>query len=47
MCFTGNCEDVQMVDGFGGKTGCIGESGTGCGVNDGGGKSGCTGDGGT
>ena len=47
MCFTGNCEDVPMANGFCGKAGCIGASGTGCGIDDGGGKGGCTGDGGT
>ena len=35
MCFTGNCDEVPRENGFGGNTGCIGVSGTGCGIDGG------------
>ena len=45
--FTGNCEEVPMVNGLGGEVGCPGVNGIGCGIDGGGGNGGCTGDGGT
>ena len=40
MCFDGTCDVVPRENGFCGNTGCIGVSGTGCGVDGGGGKGG-------